>query len=280
MTPTQLIEFDNIQFRHKLARSRGAVANDLLLDGFNLSVAAGEFCALLGPSGCGKTTLLSLAAGLLSAEGGTVRFAGEIVSGANTKLSYMTQTDTLMPWQTMRKNIALPLKIRKMGSQQITELVESAAESLGLSDGLDKYPAELSGGMRRRTLLARCLVTDPVALLMDEPFAAVDAQLRARLQQELRENLERTGKTVFFVTHDVSESLLLADRVVTLGGRPLQIIDDFTVPFPSKNRDLKSLRLDPEMTIHEERLWGALDEAGRFARGEAGRESTHWEETK
>src|SRR6185295_14063010 len=182
-----------------------------ILKGFDMNVARGEFLSLLGPSGCGKSTMLNLAAGLLLPLAGSVKFNGAYLHGINKNVGYMTQGDTLLPWNTVAKNILLPLELRGAPAKERSDKLERMLGLVNLTEARDKYPSELSGGMKRRALLARSLIYDPPMLLMDEPFAALDAQLREVMHQELLNTVARTGQSVLFITHDISEAVLLAD---------------------------------------------------------------------
>lgn len=224
-----------------------------LLQGFNLSVDHGEFVALLGPSGCGKSTLLNLAAGLLFPLSGEIDFAGAPLEAINRNVGYMTQGDTLLPWASVAKNIALPLELRGAPPAERQEKLSRALKLVNLDDHRDKYPSELSGGMKRRALLARSIIYDPPMLLMDEPFGALDAQLRDMLHQELLDTIARTGQSVLFITHDIAESILLADRILVLGGFPLRVIEEVRPPF-GKKRDLQTIRRSGDYAAFESRL--------------------------
>jgi NitT/TauT family transport system ATP-binding protein len=191
-----------------------------VLRGVDLQIDRGEFLVLLGPSGCGKTTILNLAAGLLAPRSGYVRFAGREISGVNTNVGYMTQDDTLLPWQSVEANVGLPLKMRGVAKAEIAEKVARGLALMDLSHAAGRYPGQLSGGMRRRALLARSMIYEPALLLMDEPFAALDAQMRGQMHIELRSTVKRLGQTVMFVTHDIAEAAKLADRVLVVGGGP------------------------------------------------------------
>lgn len=228
-----LLELKNIDF--------GFRQEAPILKGFDMNVAQGEFLALLGPSGCGKSTMLNLAAGLLLPLAGSVKFNGAYLHGINKNVGYMTQGDTLLPWNTVAKNILLPLELRGVSKQERSDKLEHALKLVNLVEARDKYPSELSGGMKRRALLARSLIYSPPMLLMDEPFAALDAQLRETMHQELLNTVNRLNESVLFVTHDISESILLADRVLVLGGRPLRILEETTIPW-GKDRRLDVIR--------------------------------------
>lgn len=217
----------------------------LILDRFNLTIDENEFVAILGPSGCGKSTLLNLSAGLIEPLLGDVVFQGKAVHGINRNVGYMTQGDTLLPWLTVERNVLLPLELRRAPGDIRRRQLAEALHLVNLQDSAEKYPSELSGGMKRRALLARSLIYDPPMLLMDEPFGALDAQLRETMHAELLRTVNRTRSSVMFVTHDVSESIMLADRILVLGGRPLEVLEVIRPPF-GKERDLDEVRKSPE----------------------------------
>ena len=239
-----------------------------LLANFNLRIAKGEFVAFLGPSGSGKSTLLNLVAGLLEPRSGHIRFNRQQLQGINRDVGYMTQGDTLLPWLTVAKNVLLPLELRGIPRSERQQRLARALDLVGLTDALHKHPSELSGGMRRRALLARSLIYGPPMLLMDEPFAALDAQLRETMHQELLSTVNRLDESVMFVTHDIAESVLLADRVVVLSHRPLCILEDVAIPF-GKDRNLDELRPSPEYRLLEAHVREVLRQ-GTKARGPIG----------
>lgn len=227
------------------------------VDSINLTVRQGEFLCIIGPSGCGKSTLLNLAAGLIHPTEGTVLYRGAPVRGLNTDVGYVTQRDTLLPWRTAARNITLPLEVQGIGFQDRQRRLENVLQMVGLRGTANRYPSQLSGGMLKRTALAQILVYEPTTLLMDEPFGALDAQLRMSLQRELLEIWGRNAQTVLFVTHDLEEAILLGDRVVVFGSNPGRIIhiEDIALERP---RDLVALRADSRFTSTWERLWSLL----------------------
>jgi NitT/TauT family transport system ATP-binding protein len=225
-----------------------------------LEVNAGEFVCLLGPSGCGKSTLLNMAAGLFPPSGGVVRYRGEPVTGINRRTGYMTQSDHLLPWRTVAGNIAVPLEIAGKSRTEIAATIERLIHLVGLAGFERHYPSQLSGGMRKRAALARLLAYDPETLLMDEPFGALDAQLRLTLQVELKRLSRELSKTVLFVTHDVDEAVALADRVVVFSERPGTIRESIDIRLPA-NRDLKELRFNPDYVAQCATLWRILTPA-------------------
>lgn len=231
-----------------------------VLESTTISVQRGEFLTLIGPSGCGKSTVLNVVAGLLPVRHGSVTFDGHDIRGVNTAVGYMTQDDTLLPWRTVRDNVAMPLKLRHVDRAEVEQRVTSMLMMLDLSEAVNKYPAQLSGGMKRRALLARSMIYQPELLLMDEPFAALDAQLRGQLHLELRRAIELERQSVLFITHDIYEAVLLSDRVIVLGGRPSRPIGEVTIPFGS-HRDLDSLRFDDTFIDLERQLHDLLGSA-------------------
>ncbi|PDT16807.1 ABC transporter ATP-binding protein [Rhizobium sp. J15] len=223
----------------------------------NLKVREGEFLCLLGPSGCGKSTLLNMTAGLFAPSTGKVQYRGKFVTGINNSVGYMTQADHLLPWRTVSKNIAVPLEIAGKSSNETASTIASLIETVGLKGFENSYPSQLSGGMRKRCALARLLAYNPETLLMDEPFGALDAQLRLRLQIELRNLSLRLNKTVIFVTHDVDEAVSLSDRCVVSSARPGTIREIVDIKLP-RDRDISALRFDPEYQKECARLWHLL----------------------
>ncbi len=233
----------------------------IALRDFDLEVEQGSFVTVLGRSGCGKSTALNLVSGLLAPTEGTVNYRGQQVTGPRTEISYLTQSDTLMPWRDVRRNIEMPMEIGGVGKQRRGERADELIRRVGLTGFERHYPRELSGGMRRRASLARMLAGDPETLLMDEPFGALDAQLRTELQRELLQLWQGSGKTVVFVTHDIEEALLLGDRVVVLGLLGRRVLDrpiDLQRP-----RDADELRVDSTFVALHREMTEALREGAR-----------------
>jgi NitT/TauT family transport system ATP-binding protein len=252
-----LIEYRGVA-RHFQSRSGNVVA----CQDVNLTVRKGEFLAVVGPSGCGKSTLLNMAAGLMPPTRGQVLYGGQPVAVPNTDVGYLTQRDTLLPWRTVEDNVAIALELR---GQTRTIRMQTAHEWLtrmGLMGFEKSYPAQLSGGMRRRVALARTLAYEPETILMDEPFGALDAQLRMVMHDELLKLWTGTSKTIIFVTHDLTEALTLADRVAIFSARPGRIDAIETIDLP-RPRDVFRIRFDPHFAELHDRLWSYLEASVR-----------------
>ncbi|OBB57078.1 ABC transporter ATP-binding protein [Mycobacterium sp. 852013-51886_SCH5428379] len=230
--------------------STGAVTLDGLKLGFNgvlaaditLTVDPGEVIVFLGPSGCGKSTILRALAGLLEPMGGTATVDGAAVTGNAAQCAMVFQEDALFPWRTALKNVQYPVRLRGVRGKELKQVATGRLEQVGLGDYLDHLPSQLSGGMRQRVQLARTLACEPRVMLMDEPFGALDAQTRLDMQRLLMSVWEAQRMTILFVTHDVDEALLLADRVVLLSHRPATVADIITIDNPRA----------PEAQFHED----------------------------
>ena len=246
-----------ISLRHVgkvFVRDDGA-ASPVLHD-VNLEIAAGSFVCLVGRSGSGKSTILNMIAGLIDVTGGTIAFGDGDPKKPRLDVGYMTQKETLLPWRDVLRNVAMPLEVRGVPQAEREARARELIHIVGLDGAEKRYPSELSGGMARRASLARMLCSDPAFLLLDEPFGALDAQLRGDLQNELLRLWSGSGKTIVFVTHDIDEALILADRVIVLqsGGR---IAVDAEVPF-ARPRESRNVRLAaPFIELHD-RLLDAL----------------------
>lgn len=229
----------------------------LALAGIDLEIENGEFVAFVGPSGCGKSTLLNMIAGIVSPSGGRIVHDGRQIDGINTHVGYMTQMDSVLPWRTVDENIGLPLSFRDISAQDRRERVAAMLKAVDLDGFGGSFPNELSGGMRKRVALGQVLVYNPGTLLMDEPFGALDAQLKLMMQKRLLDIWHETKKTVVFVTHDLAEAVTLAQRVVVFSGRPgsIKAIERVSIPYP---RDPFKVRFLAEFETVYERLWSIL----------------------
>ncbi len=206
-------------------RYRGRAGDKLVLDGVDLEVARGEFLCIVGPSGAGKTTLLRCMSGLLAPSDGAVFLDGERITKPPARLAVVFQdySRSLMPWMSVQSNVMLPLRSKKTPKAERTELARSALAAVGLDASAEQYPWQLSGGMQQRVAIARALAFQPDALLMDEPFASVDAQTRAELEDLILGLRNEFGVTVVLVTHDIDEAVYLGDEVVVLSGSPTRV---------------------------------------------------------
>jgi NitT/TauT family transport system ATP-binding protein len=229
--------------------------NRVVIANMDLCIDAGEFLAVLGPSGCGKSTLLRMIAGLSEPDAGQIGMEPE---GERFQTAFVFQDAQLLPWRNVLANAALPLELMGEAKSERDERARLVLEQVGLQEALDRYPAELSGGMRMRVSLARALVTEPRLLLLDEPFAALDEITRFHLDVRLRELWQRRGMTVIFVTHSVSEAAFLANRAVVLARRGGAIKLDRRLELPTlRNNELRGdARLGQEMRL----LLGAIEE--------------------
>lgn len=218
--------------------------NIVALDGIDLKVKKKEFISILGPSGCGKTTLLHIISGLEQPTSGEIFFEGKNNNSIDKKCGIVFQEYALFPWRTVRKNIEFGPKMQGYSKKERREIANKYIEMMGLKGFEDRYPHEISGGMRQRVAIARTLANDPDILLMDEPFAAVDAQLREVLQQELLRMWQQTGKTILFVTHNIDEAIFLGDRVAVMTARPGRVKEVITVDLRRPRQ--KEIRVEPE----------------------------------
>jgi NitT/TauT family transport system ATP-binding protein len=210
---------------------RGATVTHALA-AVDLELREGEFAAVVGPSGCGKSTLLRIIAGLLPASSGSVRFDGSHVDGPQTNLGVVFQSPVLLEWRTVLDNVLVQLELRGLQKEAFREKALALLARVGLGDFADRYPRELSGGMRQRTAIVRALIHDPPFLLMDEPFGALDALTREQMRLDLETLWLETGKTVLFITHSIDEAVLLADRVIVMSERPGRVEREFAIALP------------------------------------------------
>ena len=237
-------------------RIDGGVQTVQALDGLSFTVRDGEVVAMIGPSGCGKTTALRIAMGLETATAGAVTVDGVTVKGCGYDRGIVFQHAELLPWLTALQNVQFGLEMKGMRGAALHDTAMKYLTLVGLADSVKRRPYQLSGGMQQRVGIARALAIDPKVLLMDEPFGALDAQTRESLQGELLEIHARTGKTILFVTHDLDEAVLLADRVAVMQHGRLQEI--VTVPLPRPRDDLAKIRGSDEFARTRYHIWRAL----------------------
>jgi len=227
------------------------------LEETSFSVPRGQFLAVIGPSGCGKTTVLNMLAGLLQPTMGSVRIHGETVVKPRRDVGYVSARDGLLPWRATRRNVALGLELRGIPRLERLRRADELLSVVGLAGFETAYRSQLSQGMRQRAAIARTLAIDPHVLLMDEPFAALDAQTKIILQQQFARIWENDRKTVMLVTHDIEEAVLLADRIIVFSARPGRIVVDQRVDLP-RPRDFESIRFEPRFRDLTHEFWDAL----------------------
>ncbi len=226
----------------------------------NLTVAEGEFVSVVGPTGCGKSTLLNVAAGLLLPSKGSVLIYGETLSGVNTRAGYMFQTESLMPWRTALENIMAGLEFSGTALPQAREHAQDWLRRVGLSGFGDRYPHQMSGGMRKRTSLAQTLVMDPDIILMDEPFSALDIQTRQLMENEVLALWQSKRKSVLFITHDLDEAIAMSDRVVVLSAGPAaKPMGEFIIDI-ARPRDVTEVKMTPRFIELHQAIWSVMRE--------------------
>ena len=226
------------------------------LQNFNLDVYDGEFITVVGPSGCGKSTAMNIVAGLLEVSSGRCLVDGEAISGPGPDRGVIFQQYALFPWLSVRDNVEFGLKLKGLGREERRRIAAHYIDLVGLSDFADALPKMLSGGMKQRCAIARAYAVNPKVLLMDEPFGALDALTRVRMQEQLLETWSKERRTVMFITHDVDEAVYLANRVIVMAARPgrLQEVIDVDLPYPRT----EDIRLSPEFAEIRNKVWHAV----------------------
>ncbi|HEX2531194.1 MAG TPA: ABC transporter ATP-binding protein [Burkholderiaceae bacterium] len=256
MTPALSLDNITCTFISKEDRAQRytAVANT------TLAIAPGEFVSVVGPTGCGKSTLLNVGAGLLAPSSGNVHVFGEPLRGTNRRAGYMFQTEALMPWRSALQNVIAGLQFRGMADAQAEQLGQEWLTRVGLQGFGDRYPHQLSGGMRKRVALAQTLVLDPDIILMDEPFSALDVQTRQLMENEVLDLWNAKKKAVLFITHDLDEAIAMSDRVVVLSAGPAtHPIGEFAIDLP-RPRDVAEVRTHPRFVELHAQIWNVLRE--------------------
>jgi NitT/TauT family transport system ATP-binding protein len=224
----------------------------------SVHVRAGEFVSVVGPTGCGKSTLLNIGAGLLQASSGEVKVFGAPLAGINRRAGYMFQTEALMPWRSAIDNVMVGLQYRGMPDAEARAQAQAWLERVGLAEFGDRYPHQLSGGMRKRTALAQVLALDPDIILMDEPFSALDIQTRQLMENEVLALWAARRKAVLFITHDLDEAIAMSDRVVVLSAGPAtRPIGEFAIDLP-RPRDVAEVRTQPRFVELHTQIWAVL----------------------
>ncbi|GII96533.1 ABC transporter ATP-binding protein [Sinosporangium siamense] len=262
MTLTPVLAVDHVKKVYTTGTRHVEAVRDLHFD-----VARGELVCVVGPSGAGKTTLLRCIAGLMDVTAGEVRLEGSAISGPPRGMAVVFQEygRSLFPWMTVRGNVELPLKEKKVPRARRTVLVDEALATVGLDHVHDSYPWQLSGGMQQRVAIARAVAYEPHILLMDEPFAAVDAQTRADLEDLIRELWARLRVTVLFVTHDIDEAVYLGERVLVLSNSPTVVLEDVRIDLPGE-RDQLGTRALPRFAELRAHVYGLVQQAKRGVR--------------
>ena len=223
----------------------------------SLAVAPGEFCALVGPTGSGKSTTLALISGLEPPSEGEVRVLGRPVAGVDTRIGYVFQADAVFPWKSVLDNVAAGPRYRGASNREARERAQDWIARVGLSGFEDRYPHQLSGGMRKRVALAQTLINSPEVLLMDEPFSALDVQTRSLMENELLELWAASSASVVFVTHDLEEAIALADRVFVLTAGPATVKGNYLVDLP-RPRNVSEIRFQPRFDQIYQEIWSDL----------------------
>ena len=252
------LEIDNVSLAYPNARDGTSF---LALESTNLDVERGELITIVGPSGCGKSSLLMLIAALLRPSSGSVRLNGATVVSPGSDRALVFQDFALLPWRTVLKNVELGLELKHVAPAERRAIAQRHVAMVGLKEFEDRYPHQLSGGMRQRVGIARALSVEPEVLLMDEPFGALDAQIRQLMAIELLKIWERDRKTIVFITHDIDEAVFLADRVIVMSASPGRIIERIPIDLP-RPRALNA-RNTPQFAVYRERIWNLLEEQVR-----------------
>ena len=234
----------------------GNKGKTVALNGVSLDIKENEFICVVGPSGCGKSTLLNIIAGLLEPTSGAVYLDGKKIEGTGVERGVVFQGYALFPWRTVLKNVMFGLEMKRMPKDQAEKIAKKYIKDVGLEGFEHAYPKELSGGMRQRVAIARAYAADPEVLLLDEPFGALDAQTRVQLQSELLNTWEHEKKTCFFITHDVDEAIILAQRVIIMSARPGRIkkIVDIDIPYPRT----QATKTDPRFLELKTEIWNEV----------------------
>ena len=245
------VHIDNV-----VKKFNGRNGEMVALNGVTLDIHDNEFICVVGPSGCGKSTLLNIIAGLLEPTSGEVYCDGKLVEGTGTDRGVVFQQYALFPWLTVKKNVRFALEMRGIKGKEADQLAMKYLEKVDLVKFANHYPKELSGGMKQRVAIARAYAAEPQVLLMDEPFGALDAQTRTQLQSELLQTWERDMKTCFFITHDVDEAIILAQKVIVMSARPgrVKAVIDIDIPYP---RDQET-KMSPRFLELKNEIWSLV----------------------
>lgn len=237
-----------------------------VLRGLSLHADRSEFVSIVGPSGCGKSTLFNIITGLVAPTAGSVKVNGEDVTGTTSRhIGYVLQKDLLFPWRTVLENVVLGLEVRGTRKKEARERARALFHAYKLEGYEDKYPADLSGGMKQRAALMRTMVTDPDIILMDEAYKALDYPLKIALEGELLETARSTGKTVVAVTHDIEEAVTMSDRVYVLKAHPGEVVHELDIDLGTTSTDISERRLAPRFNEFYEKIWRGIGQTPAVA---------------
>jgi NitT/TauT family transport system ATP-binding protein len=237
------------------------------INNISLNIKDGEFVAIVGSSGCGKSTLLNIMCGILEPSQGSVLLDGHALRNAKSKIGYISQMDTLLPWRRVIKNVALGLEIEGKSKKERLQIAKELIETSGLSGFEDKYPFELSGGMRKRVIIIRALAQNPDVIFMDEPFGPLDIFTKTMLQQEILKIWSEHKNTIIYITHDIAEAIVLADRIILLSYRPATIKAEYKVELP-RPRIIEECKYNPYFLELEKEIWDTIKEDVKIAQQE------------
>ena len=250
----ELLKIKNISKMYQAKNGEIEALKDI-----NFTVDNGEFVSIIGPSGCGKSTLLSIIAGLEEKTSGKLYIDGEESNGITSKIGYMLQKDSLLEWRSIYKNVIFGLEIKKINTPENRKYVEELLKKYHLYEFKDKYPSQLSGGMRQRVALIRTLAIKPKILLLDEAFSAIDYQTRLMVTKDIYNIIKNENVTTLMVTHDLSEAISMSDRIVVLSERPATVKTIHTIDFEMENRDPLNVRESPKFSKYFDSIWKELD---------------------
>ena len=250
----ELLKIENISKMYQAKNGEIEALKDI-----NFTVDNGEFVSIIGPCGCGKSTLLSIIAGLEEKTSGKLYIDGEESNGITSKIGYMLQKDSLLEWRSIYKNVIFGLEIKKINTPENRKYVEELLKKYHLYEFKDKYPSQLSGGMRQRVALIRTLAIKPKILLLDEAFSAIDYQTRLMVTKDIYNIIKNENVTTLMVTHDISEAISMSDRIVVLSERPATVKTIHTIDFEMENRDPLNVRESPKFSKYFDSIWKELD---------------------
>jgi len=256
VTGPHRIQFTGVSKHFQIRGARG-FEEIIAIENVTLGVRANEVAAVIGPSGCGKSTLLSLGAGLDQPTRGEVRVEGVLVTKPPLSVAFMLQKDLLLPWRTIQRNVEYGMEVRKVPVEKRKARSSALLRRFGLDKFANAYPHQLSGGMRQRASLARTMALEPNILLLDEPFSALDAQTKMTLQEELAKTVRESGTTTVFITHDLTEAVVLADRIYVMSARPGTIVKEIVVDLPYKGDPMERY-FHPATVTYVKEIWSML----------------------